>query len=252
MTTKFRRCILFLFFSFSCFTSIAQSETSAPRAPIPRKSAIKNLDFKAGVQDHDIPLSNGEHWKVRISIPPHETGQQLPLVLALHWAGGHQTYQEYSDCLAFPALDTLGAIIVAPSSEGRHWIDPDMETRTLQLLRLLKKYGPVDEQKIIITGYSNGGIASWQYAQRNPGLFCASIPMAGFYKAAKIKTPVYAIHGQKDELFGLPEIQQALQQSKRKGTPIELSVIEAYSHYMACAYVEALRSAVLKVKAGWK
>lgn len=126
------------------------------------KKAIKEIKLQSGIQDLALSTKNGQSWNMKVSIPDTII-EDIPLIIALHWAGGESTYQEYADCLAFPSLDTLCAIIVAPSDDGLHWSSPINEARVIDLVNKLKKYWQVDKHKVIVTGYSNGGIGTWQY-----------------------------------------------------------------------------------------
>ena len=43
------------------------------------------------------------------------------LIIALHWAGGGDTYKEFNDCLVLPGLQDVNAIIVSPEGENQLW-----------------------------------------------------------------------------------------------------------------------------------
>ena len=227
---------------------ISQNEPTPERIPVVKKSEVKNFNLEKGIYDHAFQLTNGKKWDIKISIPEIKPDKKVPLIIALHWAGGGDTYQEFADCLAFPAADTMNAIIIAPSAEGKRWTDASIEKRVITLIKQVKKKWPIDPNKIIVTGYSNGGIGTWAYAVKHPKLFCAAIPMAGFYSEDKVKIPVFVIHGEEDELFNKDEIISLLKKSMKKGSKIEYDVLPKFSHYMACEYTEALRSKLLKVK----
>lgn len=245
------KAIPFLFFVFllQSTSTFSQTEQMSQNYPVVKKAAIKEFQLKEGIYDVSFSLTNKEKWAMKISIPELKPNEKVPLVIALHWSGGKETYKEFSACLAFPALDSLNAIVIAPSSNGKHWIDPAVEARVIKLIKQAKQYWPIAEDKILLTGYSNGGIGSWEYAKKYPKLFSAAIPMAGYYTPSKLKIPIYAIHGAEDELFNAREMQHALEASIEKDSLIEYEVLAGFSHYMACAYVEALKQKVLKVKA---
>lgn len=247
----FESKFLFLLFIFLLQGNsvFSQTEQMSQNHPVVKKTAIKQFELKIGIYDTFFPLTNKEEWAMKISIPELQPNEKVPLVIALHWAGDKETYKEFSDCLAFPALDSLNAIIIAPSSNGKHWIDPEMEARVIKLIKQVKQYWPIDEEKVLITGYSNGGIGSWEYAKKYPKLFSAAIPMACYYTPSKLKIPIYAIHGAEDELFNATEMKTVLETSIKEGSSIEYEVIPNFSHYMACAYAEVLKQNTLKMKA---
>ncbi|MCG2462730.1 dienelactone hydrolase family protein [Flavobacteriaceae bacterium F89] len=213
-----------------------------------KKSEIKKIAMDAGIHDYALKMTNGKKWDVRILIPIMGKEQKYPLVLALHWAGDQEAYRTYSECLVFPAFQNINTFIVVPTSDGSHWIDPKTETRVIDLLRKLKIRFPIAKDQIVVTGYSNGGIGSWKYAEAYPNLFSAAIPMAGYYEKKKIRIPVYTIHGEKDELFKVSIVQNAMAQSKKMGSPIDLSIVKGLSHYMACSYTDVLHEKALHLQ----
>lgn len=203
-------------------------------------SSVKKYELHKGRHLVNFNLNNGNYIDISLSIPEIILEKKVPLIIALHWAGGLNTYKTYSECLAFPALEFMNAIVVAPSDHGLHWVDKQNEKKLIKLIDSIIKHWPIDPSKIIITGYSNGGIASWFYAEKYSKIFRAAIPMSGTYDAAKIEIPLYVIHGKKDELFNFYKVQNTISQSIVKGSKIQLTLIEDYSHFMGCYYTEAL------------
>lgn len=238
---------------FCCIAVSAQNIEEYTNYPKVKKSEIKKYALKKGVYDRQFILTNGKKWNYQISIPTIKEGEKVPLILALHWAGGGNTYKEYSNCLAFPALKFLNAIIIAPSADGGHWVEPMNEEKVITLMKDIKKHWPIEDNKIIVTGYSNGGIGSWHYAKKYPKLFSAAIPMAGYYSAEKIDVPLYIIHGEMDELFDVNKVGEDVNGSVALGSKIKYEVLPGLSHYAACSYVDALkRMAVLLQEEVWK
>jgi pimeloyl-ACP methyl ester carboxylesterase len=50
----------------------------------------------------------------------------------------------------------------------------------------VRKHYPIDEDRLVIRGFSMGGAACWQFAVHYPGVFCAAAPGAGF-----VETPEF-------------------------------------------------------------
>jgi len=207
-----------------------------------KRSWVKDYQLNSGRQTVAIPMDNGNNWNAELSFGNIEHGKKVPLIIALHWAGQEGTQKEFAQCLAFPGLEHLNGIIIAPSAEGGHWVSESLECRVIDLIRKVRKYWPIDEEKILITGYSNGGIGTWHYVSRHPKLFTSGIAMAGSYRVTKLKKPIYIIHGEQDDLFRLSDISSVIKASKEKGSSIELTVIPEFSHYMACAYKDKLEA----------
>jgi predicted peptidase len=232
-------------FIFSVSFLLGQETTTMPKV---KTSEIKNFNLNKGDFEKSLVMSNNEFWNIHFSIPEIKEGTKVPLIIALHWAGGGDTYLEYANCLALPAMKFLNAIIVSPSGDYDHWVDAKNEQRLIAMIKLMKKHWPINAEQIIITGYSNGGIGSWYFARKYPKLFAAAIPMAAYYSSNKVNIPMYAIHGEKDELFNLQEAQSFIKKSEAKGSLIDLTILEGKSHYEACSYLESLNSALKKVE----
>lgn len=217
----------------------AQEQSESPFSQV-KKSWIKNYVLEPGRHHLKIPLNNGNFWDAEIYIPEHIPELSCPLIIALHWAGSDGTQKEYADCLAFPAMEALNGIIIAPSAEGMPWITSVMEKRVVKFVRQLIKQWPVDPNQIYITGYSNGGIGTWHYMNKYPKVFKKGIAMAGMYESSSLQSPIHVIHGEEDDLFPVSRIKKIIGNSQLKGSGIELTLIPEFTHYMACAYQEAL------------
>ena len=217
-----------LFFSILCFSQEEKKEYQY--YPTTTKNSIKNYKLEKGRKTDEFLLDNDKKWAVKLSIPEIKKGEKVPLIIALHWAGKKDTYKEYANCLAFPSFEFLNGIIIAPSGDGFHWIHEKNERRVIKLIKQILKYWPIDKQKVIITGYSNGAIGSWYYSKKHAKLFAAALPVAVFYKKpSKIKVPMYILHGKKDELFNANLVETSIKKSIQKKSEITYKILPKYS-----------------------
>jgi len=206
------------------------------------------IKITTGHRDVSLRISNNRVWNMRISFPTDVT-QKKPLIIALHWAGGGDTFKEYSTCLVEPGTADLDAYIIAPDSEYLLWTNQYNEDKIIKLVAMAKKFWNIDPNKIIITGYSNGGIGSWFFADKYPELFNVAIPMSGVYYAEnRINIPMYVIHGEKDELFKIEKTASFVELANKNGSDITFVVNSQLSHYIACAYVNELKKATKWLK----
>lgn len=226
-------------------TACGAEDDPNPSTTLLDLNSLKAVDLSPGVRNTSIKLLDGRDWKFQISVPPHSDGRKLPLILALHWAGNSETYMEFMQCLVIPGFEDLPAIIVGPTDDNELWWAPPMNDKLLEFVRLSKSYWPIDPDKVVVTGYSNGGTGSWYFAANHPEAFSVAIPMAGFYQTylKKIELPMYIIHGAQDELFrwftAKPKVDYAL----GLGSDITVDLAEGRSHYEACLYVPNLKDA---------
>lgn len=211
-----------------------------------------SIPFKAGIHQAFFTTSDNGKWGTKFYIP-ESPKEKLPLVIALHWAGPNGTHAEYFDCLAQPGLAQLDAIIIALDAEGDIWTTDYNAQKIEKLLQLVQKYWDVDMSKIAITGYSNGGNGAWYFAQHHPEIFSAAIPMASAYSILnKIETPMYVVHGEKDELFDLNRTRDWVDISNKAGSDIIWKTAKGKSHFMACGYVSELQEASRWLQEIWK
>jgi pimeloyl-ACP methyl ester carboxylesterase len=54
------------------------------------------------------------------------------------------------------------------------------EVDLFEALGHARKYYPVDDDRVVVRGFSMGGAGCWQFAVHFPGFFCAAAPGAGF------------------------------------------------------------------------
>ncbi|HIP48742.1 MAG TPA: hypothetical protein EYG92_07240 [Lutibacter sp.] len=228
--------LVFVLTLISCGTN-----TSPKLSKVERN--FNKIKTTTGQRDVSLRISNNRVWNMRMSFPKDVT-QKKPLIIALHWAGGGDTYKEFSTCLIEPGMTDLDAYIIAPDGEHLLWTNQYNENKIIKIVAFAKKYWNVDPKRIIVTGYSNGGIGSWFFADKYPKLFTAAIPIAGVYYAEnKINIPMYVIHGEKDELFKIQKIVSFVEIAKNNGSDIKLVVNTELSHHMACSYVHELKKA---------
>lgn len=244
-------CLIFFHF-FSCGvmeevnpalpTEPTPTETTIP---LPTAEGMQAVNLTTGYREDRIILSDGNQaLSFKISVPELEAGEKVPLIIALHWSGDNQTYKEFMDCLVQPALSQTKAIIVGPSEGTSVWWSLNNEARLITFINLAKAHWPVENNKVAMLGYSNGGTSSWYFAAQHPTLFSAAIPMAGSYsRVDKIDIPTYIIHGENDELFSHSTSQQIIKQVSDNGSDITFITATGLSHYQACSYTNYLRDA---------
>jgi pimeloyl-ACP methyl ester carboxylesterase len=58
------------------------------------------------------------------------------------------------------------------------------EVDVLEALAHVRRHYPVDEDRVVMRGFSMGGAACWQFAVHYPSLWCAAAPGAGFSETA--------------------------------------------------------------------
>ncbi len=118
--------------------------------------------------------------------PEHKAGKSAPAIVALHGFGGDQAgFVE----MWREAAGVAGAILIVPrgvSPTGRggfEWGSVDATDAVVgHALEFVGKKHLVDEKKVVLTGFSQGGFMSFNLAIRHGRRFCGVIPVAGSYR----------------------------------------------------------------------
>lgn len=100
------------------------------------------------------------------------------LNIGLHWAGEGNTNKEFNDCLAFPGLEALNAIIGSSEEKNQLWSTKNNIENVFSIIANAQKYWNVDPKEIAVTGYSNGGDGNRYFTQHHPKLFSEAIRIA--------------------------------------------------------------------------
>ena len=207
---------------------------------------------------HEQVLQPGER-RYTIAIPDGYTHQQpRALIIALHWGGPVTPYigKWYLLGLVAPALGELGAIIAAPDCTADHWANPSSEEVVIDLLDHLQGTYNIDTQRVLLTGYSMGGIGTWILAAHHQKRIAAALivsakPPTDVYHV-RWDIPLYVIHSRQDEIFPLADTEAAVNQLHEKGVAIELAIVEGITHFQTEQFVEPIQAAIPWVRESWR
>lgn len=210
-----------------------------------------------GVHEQSIPRWDGDRsLRFTISIPAgYSSKKAVPLVMALHFGGEVTPYYGKNLIIGLvgPAFENLGAIIIAPDSLMSDWTSAKDEEAVLFLMDSVIKSYKIDPKKVVVTGYSMGGIGAWHFAQRYPDRFSAAIPIAGVpVSSGEWHTPVYAIHSRHDKVVPLEPTKKRIEQLKSQGINVHLIILEGIDHYATYKFQEPLKRAIPWLRETWK
>ena len=253
-----RRFIIFTAFliCFSCSNSEEDDITVGDTRTIEDlHTDFNNLNLQTGINDVTIEsLNRGVFWNFRVIIPEGASESNTrPLVMALHGAsGGSPTAHQNTSCYVEPGLQDLEAIIISPNAGVEQWYSIGNQMQVINLIQLAQANLFVDSSKVLVMGYSNGGNASWLFADFFSQYFTASMPLASSYNPRRadgsissINVPMYVIHSDSDELFPLEITQGYVDDSIGAGSQIEFVIADGLSHYSPCDYVSYIQQGVV-------
>jgi len=182
----------------------------------------------------------------------------VPLILALHFGvrGGNAAGAggDVLQILVGPALEQLGAIIVAPDSVRGDWRTPENENAVNTLLDMVLARYAIDSKKVAVTGYSMGGAGTWHFAEKFPERFSAAIPVAGRPPASASgwRLPVLAIHSRDDQVVPFDPTETRIADLQKAGVNAKLIPLTGITHYETSRFRGALRQAVPWLREVWK
>ena len=237
-------CVILSAICLIVSTGTVNSMTEPPQTP--------------GIHRITTTHSSGTTLRYTLFIPDtYDQKTPQPLVVALHYGGEVTPFYGggFLELLVLPALKGLNAFILAPDCPDGRWTSPVSETAVIgQISTLLTDY-KIDERKILLTGFSLGGIGTYHLAARHPGLFSAAVPMSAMTTDENLALlhgiPFYVIHSDGDELFPLKPVEDLVQTLKENGLDVRLQVIKGISHWRTAAFIPALRQAAGWVKKIW-
>lgn len=235
-------------------------------AAVAAVTAACGSDDPTGPEDEGMPRTPGIHNRVlppgnqryTIFIPSgFDAGQPTPLILSLHYGGVIVPYygSRLVEVLIRPALEDLGAIIVAPEAVVQGWDNPESEQNVLDLIRAIKANYMIDESRTLVTGFSMGGRGAWYLAARHPDLFRAAIPMAAVPEENAVEVdwqiPLLVIHSVADEVIPFEPVETTVRALKEADVQIEMIVVQDVTHYQIELFITPLRAAVPWVREAW-
>ncbi len=148
---------------------------------------------------------NKNNYTYSLYSPKFENSSKpLPLVVILHGMGGSGrfTLQKW--------MERLGDdfIIVCPSYPGGAWWSFRAEDLVFNVIQKVKQKYPVDPNRIILIGLSNGAIGAYMMGMFYPDYFSGIVPIAGAVTERYMhflvnlgNTPLYSIQGFYDPMF---------------------------------------------------
>ncbi|BFU93158.1 MAG: hypothetical protein NTAFB01_43450 [Nitrospira sp.] len=147
----------------------------------------------------------GQQYPLSLFIPPtYQASKAYALVVCLHGFGftGEEYLERWRPRLAEDYL------LACPSYPSGAWFTRRAEELVLETVRQVAHRYHVDPDRVFLTGMSNGGIGTWLIGMHHAPLFAGLAPMASGlddvlmpFLANLRSTPVYIIHGAKDQVM---------------------------------------------------
>lgn len=154
--------------------------------------------------DDQVDLQ-GRRYHLALFVPQtYRSNKAYGLVVCLHGAGfSGDAYLE-----RWQARLGEDYVLACPTYPGGAWFTRRAEDLVLATIRSVQRRYHIDPDRIFLTGMSNGGIGTWLIGMHQAPTFAGIAPMAGGldevllpFLANLQSTPVYMIHGAKDQVM---------------------------------------------------
>ena len=165
----------------------------------------------------------GHAYHLALSVPlTYQPAKGYGLVVCLHGAGF--TGDVYLE--RWQARLGEHYVLACPTIPMGAWFTRDAEELVLATIRSVQRRYHIDPDRVFLTGMSNGGIGAWVIGMHDAPLFAGIAPMASGldhvmmpFLANLRSTPIYIIHGAKDQVMPVEFSRAITQELTKLGYP---------------------------------
>ncbi|BCA53992.1 conserved exported protein of unknown function [Nitrospira sp. KM1] len=165
----------------------------------------------------------GRTYRFSLSVPlTYQPSKGYGLVVCLHGAGF--TGEAYLERWQSRLGDDY--VLACPTYADGAWFTKRAEELVLATIRNVQSRYHIDPDRIFLTGMSNGAIGTWLIGMHYAPMFAGLAPMAGGldhvlmpFLANLRNTPVYMIHGSKDQVMPVELSRSIAAELTRLGYP---------------------------------
>lgn len=205
----------------------------------PTDTAVPSEPFAERQITHSTQNTDTLRYLLSLPADLDPAGPKQPLLIYLHGAG--ERGDDISKVIwngPFKLIEDgqdLGMIVVGPlCPQGSTW-NNHLPT-LLALIDQIEVNHPVDPDRIYVTGISMGGYGTAALAARQPERFAAAVPICGglgsiFEGWALSSMPIWAFHGDIDDVVPKEESQRLVDMANRRGGEnARLTLYEGVGH----------------------
>src|SRR6476620_603487 len=192
--------------------------------------------------------------------PPPPGG--YPLIVGLHYATSQEPGLSpyfgigFVGLMVLPALQDLGAVIIAPDAPEASWAHAASEESVRAIVEVVRKEQKLDAGRTLVTGFSMGGQGAWFFAATHAELFKAAIPMSALPRVSRVqtpadvkaaqaaldtgsdwamslvKTPLYVISSRADQTVPFDAVERAVKTVEARGGTITFAPVDDVPHHL--------------------
>jgi predicted peptidase len=170
-----------------------------------------------------------DEFTIQLPLAYHERAT-WPLIVFLHGSGQRGNNPKILQHETVFRRE-LPAIVVAPQCLPSVQWEPEA---VFDFIRYVVSNYHVDAKRIYLVGYSMGGYGTWATVAAHPELFAAIVPIAGGGNPNDARvltsTPVWAFHGENDNIVPLANSQQMINAIRDAGGDPHLTILPSAGH----------------------
>ena len=169
-----------------------------------------------------------------VRAPPAVEGRRTyPLLVVIH--GGPQVA---------PSAE-LPFFEVRPSGRGVWGYRSISRYDALQVIEYMKRYYPIDPDRVYVTGFSVGASGAMQLAAFSPDIFAAALPMVAFGSDLPLvnlrNLPVAIHHGSHDWVSSVCNVRVQSERMKALGCPVVYKEYPGVGHWVPAPHEPLVR-----------
>ncbi len=188
-----------------------------------------------------------DEFDLTVSETPTTT-DKMALYIVLPGGVGVANYPKMKESFLDPALSTENSVVFSPKISWRKPNIKKLERIITDFIQVAKTTYSIDENKIVLIGYSNGALQGLELLQSNDTLFTSYIAIASNVKVKEyIATPMTIIQWDKDFYFPIQRVSKSVEKAKQLGCTIEVVVAENNEGMNASEYTDELKNLVIKM-----
>lgn len=203
-------------------------------------------DVKKGWQVLTTACSDGKSRPFHLYVPQsYEEAKRSPVLINLHGAVSRPTLLSEEMLKGSREMWSPQAnqyIQILPLGQaGCEWWSEVGASAILGALQTVKKRYNVDENRIYLTGFSDGGSGAFYIALYHSTPFAAFAPLNGFVGVAEMSgkqvhlpslsnKPLYVVNCGQDRLYPAEEVSQFVDEMKKAGAKVTFKVYEKAGH----------------------
>jgi predicted peptidase len=231
---------------------------SSPRAATRSSAGDSMSELPSGIHTQTFLLGDTT-VRYTILVPEgYSRAVPAPLIVMLHYGGYDGDVPPFYgrgmiEHLAQRAFRSLRAIIISPDAVVGDWTTAENDAAVTSLTRAVMSHYAVDPAKVVLSGYSMGGIGTWHIGNKHQDLFTAAIPIASAPAGDAAWTiPLYVIHSRDDDVLPIAPVRDHVNRLRAAGARIEWRELAGLTHYNTGAFAPALADAASWLEQAWR